>query len=96
MASRSIIQVPIQPIIEISMTSSNQDINSEKSISDNQEIPTNPLLSESATTKDIPNFGWSSYAERINGRFAMIGFTAILIIEFWSNKAFLDWVGLMK
>ena len=28
----------------------------------------------SATTKDVPAFGWSAYAERINGRFAMIGF----------------------
>ena len=28
----------------------------------------------SATTKDVPAFGWSAYAERINVRFAMIGF----------------------
>ena len=33
-------------------------------------------LSPSATTNDIPEFGWSGYAERINGRFAMIGFIA--------------------
>ena len=26
-------------------------------------------LSPSATTNDIPEFGWSGYAERINGRF---------------------------
>ena len=47
----------------------------------------------SATTPDIPSFGWSEYAERINGRFAMIGFTAILLIEIISNSNFLNWAG---
>ena len=27
----------------------------------------------SATTNDVPAFGWSGYAERVNGRFAMVG-----------------------
>ena len=49
----------------------------------------------SATTSDIPEFGWSSYAERINGRFAMIGFTAILLIEAISNDSFLHWAGII-
>ena len=48
----------------------------------------------SATTTDIPSFGWSEYAERVNGRFAMIGFTAILLIEILSNSGFLHWAGL--
>ncbi len=48
----------------------------------------------SATTNDIPSFGWSEYAERVNGRFAMIGFTAILIIEIISKSGFLHWTGL--
>ena len=47
----------------------------------------------SATTTDIPSFGWSSYAERINGRFAMIGFIAILLIELLSQESFLHWAG---
>ncbi len=47
----------------------------------------------SATTPDIPSFGWSQYAERINGRFAMIGFTAILLIETISHSGFLHWAG---
>ena len=37
-------------------------------------------LSPSATTNDIPEFGWSGYAERINGRFAMIGLMAVLLV----------------
>ena len=76
-----------------SNTETNQDNQSIEQEKTDSEIKN---LSPSATTNDIPEFGWSGYAERINGRFAMIGFTAILIIEFWSNKAFLDWVGLMK
>ncbi len=51
--------------------------------------------SPSATTNDIPSFGWSEYAERVNGRFAMIGFSAILIIETISHSGFLHWAGLV-
>ncbi len=49
----------------------------------------------SATTLDVPSFGWSGYAERINGRFAMVGFTAILAIETLSGETFLHWAGLV-
>ena len=48
----------------------------------------------SATTPDIPSFGWSGYAERVNGRFAMIGFTAILLIEALTHQTFLSWSGI--
>ena len=47
----------------------------------------------SATTPDIPSFGWSGYAERVNGRFAMVGFLAILLIEILSHSGFLHWAG---
>ena len=40
------------------------------------------------------NFGWSSYSEITNGRFAMIGFLAIILIEFFSQKSFLNWTGI--
>ena len=49
----------------------------------------------SATTHDSPAFGWSSYAERINGRFAMLGFVAVLLIETLSGDNFLHWAGLV-
>ena len=53
-------------------------------------------LSTSATTTDIPEFGWSSYAERINGRFAMIGLMAVLLIEAISKISFLEWAGIIS
>ncbi len=49
----------------------------------------------SATTTDIPEFGWSGYAERINGRFAMIGLMAVLLIEAISKISFLEWAGII-
>ena len=53
-------------------------------------------LSPSATTTDIPEFGWSGYAERINGRFAMIGLIAVLLIEYFSKISFLEWSGIIS
>ena len=53
-------------------------------------------LSPSATTTDIPEFGWSGYAERINGRFAMIGLMAVLLVEAISKISFLEWAGIIN
>ena len=39
-------------------------------------------------------FGWSGYSEITNGRFAMIGFLAIILIELFSQKSFLSWAGI--
>ena len=52
-------------------------------------------LSTSASTNDIPEFGWSGYAERINGRFAMIGLMAVLLVEAVSKISFLEWAGII-
>ena len=49
----------------------------------------------SATTPDVPAFGWSAYAERVNGRFAMLGFASVLLIELLSQDTFLHWAGLV-
>jgi len=54
-----------------------------------------PVKATSATTGDVPAFGWSGYAERINGRFAMLGFVALLLIEALSRDIFLHWAGLV-
>ena len=40
-------------------------------------------------------FGWGQYSEVTNGRFAMIGFAAIILIEIISKKSFLDWAGII-
>ena len=53
-------------------------------------------LSPSATTTDVPEFGWSGYAERINGRFAMIGLLGVLLIEAISRISFLEWAGIIS
>ena len=53
-------------------------------------------LAPSATTNDIPEFGWSGYAERINGRFAMIGLMAVLLVEALSKISFLEWAGIIN
>ena len=71
-----------------SNTESNQDNQSKESEKTDLEINN---LSPSATTNDIPEFGWSSYAERINGRFAMIGLMSVLLIEALSKTSFLEW-----
>ena len=39
-------------------------------------------------------FGWSNYSEVTNGRFAMLGFLAIILIELISQKPFLNWAGI--
>ena len=44
---------------------------------------------------EMYNFGWSSYSEITNGRFAMIGFLAIIIIELLSKQSFLKWAGIL-
>ncbi|MFZ4640706.1 MAG: chlorophyll a/b-binding protein [Nodosilinea sp.] len=41
-----------------------------------------------------PSFGWTAYAERLNGRFAMVGFVALLLLELWSHQDFFTWLGL--
>jgi hypothetical protein len=54
-----------------------------------------PARATSATTNDVPAFGWSAYAERVNGRFAMVGFVALLLVESLSGDTFLHWAGLV-
>lgn len=48
----------------------------------------------SATTNEAPAFGWSSYAERINGRFAMVGMLVIVAIELCTGSTVIHWLGL--
>ena len=57
----------------------------------NPEAPATSATS--ATTNDVPAFGWSGYAERVNGRFAMVGFVAVLVVEAISGDTFLRWAG---
>lgn len=47
-----------------------------------------------STEERDPALGWTAYAERINGRFAMVGFIALLLLEFFTRQDFITWVGL--
>lgn len=43
---------------------------------------------------DEPKFGFGEYAERLNGRAAMIGFALALAIEYLTGTGVLEWLGL--
>ena len=60
-----------------------------------KQIGDNKLDEKSIEIKDEYKFGWSSYSEITNGRFAMIGFIAILLIELFSKQSFLKWAGIL-
>lgn len=41
-----------------------------------------------------PKLGFNHYAERLNGRAAMIGFALALAIEYFTGQGLLAWLGL--
>ena len=61
----------------------------------NEQIGDNKLDEKSIEIKDEYKFGWRSYSETTNGRFAMIGFLAIILIELFSKQSFLKWAGIL-
>ncbi len=61
----------------------------------NEQTEDNTLDEKSIEIKDEYKFGWSSYSEITNGRFAMIGFIAIILIELFSKQSFLKWAGII-
>ena len=72
-------QINSENINETDLSSKEEQINSENT----NEIEKNY------------NFGWSRYSEITNGRFAMLGFLAIILIELFSEKSFLKWAGIL-
>ena len=60
-----------------------------------EQIREDKLDEKSIEIKDEYKFGWSSYSEITNGRFAMIGFLAIVLIELFSKQSFLKWAGIL-
>ena len=62
----------------------------------NEQTEDNKKLDkESIDIEDKYKFGWSSYSESTNGRFAMIGFLTIVLIELFSKQSFLKWAGIL-
>ena len=74
---------------------SNKDQNNEETMNEEkinaEEIQINE---KSIEIEDKYKFGWSNYSEKTNGRFAMLGFLAIILIELISQKSFLNWAGI--
>ena len=81
------------------MSDPTETLESKTDLNNSEETNTKKMGSDStpsATSGDIPDFGWSSYAERMNGRFAMIGLMAVLFIEAISKISFLEWAGIFN
>ncbi|AXY67835.1 MAG: hypothetical protein ACK4K5_10430 [Thermosynechococcus sp.] len=52
--------------------------------------PTEP----SRTPKlETPKYGFNTFAERMNGRAAMVGLVALLLWEYWTGEGLLHWLG---
>jgi hypothetical protein len=60
----------------------------------NSETSTSQTSSQETFNQPEPAFGWTSYAEQINGRFAMIGFVGLLIVELLTGQGLINWLGL--
>ena len=58
-------------------------------------IEKDEVKTPSEEVHDNYKFGWGSYSEITNGRFAMIGFLAIILIELLSQQSFLKWAGIL-
>tara|TARA_B100000927_G_C16115715_1_gene329075 strand:+ start:61 stop:315 length:255 start_codon:yes stop_codon:yes gene_type:complete len=81
----------------------NEEANSEiKKDSEDQfnsafkEEDKNPGNEELQTSNDEYKLGWNQYSELTNGRFAMIGFFAIILIELLSHESFLKWANILN
>ncbi len=74
---------------------SNQEQNNQEDMdlekTNSEEIK---IEEQSIEIEDRYKFGWSNYSEITNGRFAMLGFLAIILIELISQKSFLNWAGI--
>jgi len=60
-----------------------------------EQIREDNLDEESIEIKDEYKLGWSSNSEIPNGRFAMLGFLAIILIELFRKESFLKWAGIL-
>ena len=74
---------------------SNQEQNNQEAMdlekTNSEEIK---IEEQSIEIEDRYKLGWSNYSEITNGRFAMLGFLAIILIELISQKSFLNWAGI--
>ena len=76
------------------MTSNQEQNNQEAMDLEKTNSEENKIDEQSIEIEDRYKFGWSNYSEITNGRFAMLGFLAIILIELISQKSFLNWAGI--
>ena len=58
-------------------------------------MTTKPQTDSQRTTAPVePSFGWNAYAEIVNGRFAMMGFVILLLLELLTGQDLFTWLGL--
>jgi hypothetical protein len=51
-----------------------------------------PLLEPTLIPKRrLPRFGFHTHTERLNGRWAMLGFIALVVVERWLGHGLLIW-----
>ena len=72
-----------------------ENIDKDNSNSKNMNSKEINIDNQSLEIENKYKFGWSSYSEITNGRFAMLGFLAIILIEIFSQKSFLNWAGIL-
>ena len=73
----------------------NNDQNNEENINESKIISDEIKIDDhSIENQEKYKFGWSNYSEITNGRFAMLGFLAIILIELITQKSFLSWAGI--
>ena len=85
-----------KPNSEVTNLDSESSIENQKDANHiNENAGDNKLDEKSKDIEDEYKFGWSSYSEITNGRFAMIGFLAIILIELFSQQSFLKWAGIL-
>ena len=73
-----------------------KNISVDNELKENSDLKTEEKIDEVIDQDtEMYNFGWSSYSEMTYGRFAMIGFLAIILIELFSRQPFLKWAGIL-
>ena len=77
------------------MNSKEEKINSVDIDKKNEAPEESKIVENLEAVGDEYKFGWSNYSEKTNGRFAMIGFLAIILIELLCKQSFLEWAGIL-
>lgn len=65
-----------------------------KSESSMPKIDSNEENIDTNSDESEPGFGWTPYAEIVNGRVAMLAVLSLLMLEWFTNQDLFTWLGL--